>query len=171
MLSTKLAFVAVSACLIAHSAAYSAEPSGCDMFAWPLAKEQELLRQAQPGPVAGTEINRDAQQAILLKLTSIAEAKLPVPPERAPKNASSFAGFVQFDGAHTGGVYKVSLSEEAWIDVIQGGRYLKPAAFTGATDCPNIRKSVKFLIRPGPFIIQLSDAPSNNISIVVTLVD
>jgi len=171
MLPARIASVVVSACLIVHSIAYSAEPSGCDKFAWPLTKEQELLRQAQPGAAAGTEIHRDAQQGILLKLASIAEAKLPVPPERAPKNVSSFAGFVQFDDAPKGGTYKVSSSNEAWIDLFQGGRYVKPAAFTGATDCPNIRKSVKFEIGPGPFTIQLSDVPSDNISIVLTPAD
>ena len=167
MRSAKLAPFGICICLIVYPA-YSAEPSGCDKFAWPLAKEQELLRQAQPAPVGGTNLDRNAQRPVSLKLASAAEARLPAPPERAPKNASSFAGLLEFAAARKGGVYKISLSEGAWIDVFQGRRFLKPLAFTGATDCPNIRKSVKFDIGPDPFTIQLSDAPLDNLALVVT---
>ncbi|MFI5010966.1 MAG: hypothetical protein ACHQAY_01330 [Hyphomicrobiales bacterium] len=54
---------------------------------------------------------------------------------------------------------------------MQDAHYLKPVAFTGATDCPHIRKSVKFEIGPGPFTLQVSDAPASSIAIVVTPVE
>ena len=65
----------------------------------------------------------------------------------------------------------MSLSEGAWIDIIQDGHELKPLAFTGATDCANIRKSVKFELGSGPFTLQVSDAPSPSIDIVITPAD
>ena len=41
------------------------------------------------------------------------------------------------------GVYKLTISSESWIDVLEGD-YLHPTAFTGATSCDGARKSVKF---------------------------
>jgi hypothetical protein len=156
---------------LAINPALSAEPSGCDKFAWPLVKEQSLLAKPQPAETIATSFDRNVEQAFSLRLVLAAEARLPNPPERPPKKATAFAGFAQFGATSTGGSYKVSLSEGAWIDVVQEGRYLKPTAFTGATDCPNVRKSVKFDIGPAPFTLQISDAPSDKIAIVVTRAD
>ena len=66
------------------------------------------------------------------------------------------------------GRYKITLSDAGWIDVIQDGQYLKPVAFTGALDCPGLRKSVEFDIGPAPFTLQLSDVPAPTISVVLT---
>jgi hypothetical protein len=158
-------FLLLAAFLIAHPA-LAAEPSGCDKFAWPLEKERQLLGGAQK-PLPGVALDRNAGRAVTIELQPFETAKLPSAPERKPKNKPSWAGFVQFGGA-AAGIYKISLSEGAWIDVVQDAHELKPVAFTGATDCPNIRKSVKFELGPSPFTLQMSDAPSSSIAIVVT---
>ena len=143
---------------------------GCDKFAWPLDKEQQLLGAAQPIQ-DGAELDRDASQAVSVTLAPLEAAKLPVAPERQPRRDSGFAGYVRFGKAPSVGAYKVTLSEGAWIDVVQDDRFLKPTAFTGATDCPHVRKSVKFEIGPAPFTLQLSDSPANAIAVVVTPAD
>jgi hypothetical protein len=97
-----------------------------------------------------------------------AEAKLPVAPERAPKSPTSFAGFVTLPTPSPGGVYKVSLSSEAWIDAVQDGHHVKSTAFSGATGCEGIRKSVKFDLAAAPFAIQFSGVPAASIRIAVT---
>lgn len=145
---------------------FAAEPSGCDKFAWPLEKERQLLGDAKDVP-AGTLINRDAGGAVWIELKPFESVELPSPPTRKPKRTPSFAGFVKF-AAGGNGRYKISLSEGAWIDVVQEGRDLQSVAFTGATDCPNIRKSVKFELGAEPFTLEVSDAPSPDIAIVVT---
>jgi hypothetical protein len=152
------------------SPALAAEPSGCDKFAWPLDKERQLLSEAKPA-LATDALDRDNGRAIRIDLQPWPTAKLPVPPERAPRKTPSWAGFVQIASASGPGRYKISLSEGAWIDIIQDAHNLKPLAFTGATDCPNIRKSVKFELGPGPFTVQVSDAPSRMIAIVITPVE
>lgn len=159
----------LAACLIAHPAG-AAEPSGCDKFAWPLEKEQDLLGKAQAAPV-DIELDRNAARAVTIKLGPLESAGLPSAPERKPKRTPALAGYLQFGKAATAGLYKLSLSEGAWIDVVQDGRYLKPTAFTGATDCPNIRKSVKFELGAAPFTLQVSDAPVTGIAVVVTPVE
>ncbi|MBV8962167.1 MAG: hypothetical protein JOY97_03625, partial [Hyphomicrobiales bacterium] len=87
---------------------------------------------------------------------------------RGPKRTPSWAGVVYYSAASGNGRYKLSLSDGAWIDVIQGAHELKPLAFTGATDCPNIRKSLQFELGPAPFTVEVSDAPSSSIAIVIT---
>ena len=150
--------------------ALAAEPSGCDKFAWPLDKEKQLLSEAKPA-LATEALDRDKGRAISIDLQPWPTAKLPVPPEREPRKTPSWAGFVQFAGASGPSRRKISLSEGAWVDIIQDAHNLKPLAFTGATDCPNIRKSVQFELGSSPFTLQVSDAPSPMIAIVITPVE
>lgn len=75
--------------------AFAAEPSGCDKFAWAITGEQQLLAAPQSVDLAGP-LSRAMTTAIEVPLAASAEAKLAMPPERAPKNAGSFAGMVLF---------------------------------------------------------------------------
>ena len=65
------------------------------------------------------------------------------------------------------GVVQISLSRTAWVDAIQEGRYLKPAAHSGALDCPGIRKIVKFELQQGPVIFQLSGVEANSLALLI----
>jgi hypothetical protein len=159
-------FVLSLAAIFIAPAALAAEPSGCDKFAWPLEKERQMLSEAQEAAL-GSLLDRDGGRAVKIELQPLETAKLVNVPARKPKNTPSFAGYVNF-GAARAGRYKISLSEGAWIDVIQDTHDLKSVAFTGATDCPNIRKSVKFELGADPFTLQVSDAPSPAIAVVVT---
>jgi hypothetical protein len=157
------------AVLFIASPALAAEPSGCDKFAWPLDGEQHLLAEAQLASL-GVILDRDTVRAVRLELQSWGSARLPSAPEHEPKKTPSWAGSVQF-GAAAAGLYKISLSEDAWIDVVQDAHRVKSVAFTGATDCAHIRKSVKFELGPRPFMVQVSDAPSASIAIAITPVE
>ena len=57
---------------------------------------------------------------VTLALVAPSDAKLPTPPERAPKDGT-FAGFARFKAAPKAGLYTVSLSAGAWVDVVQDG--------------------------------------------------
>ena len=103
---------------------------------------------------------------ITLSLVSPADAKLPSPPERAPKDGT-MAGFANFKGAPKAGLYTISLSAGAWVDVVQDGHFLKPKAFSGATDCDGIRKTMKYELAAQPFVLQVSGAKEGAISIAI----
>jgi hypothetical protein len=94
------------------------------------------------------------------------EAKLPSPPERAPKEGT-FAGFAVFKTAPKAGLYTISLSAGAWVDVVQDGRFLKPKATSGATDCDGIRKTMKYEMSASPFVLQVSGNREDSVSIVI----
>jgi hypothetical protein len=163
-----IARLTVAACLVLLSAAPRAEePSGCDKFLWNIAQEQALL--TSPAETSRTDPrDRQMAKAIALDLKPISDADLPLPPERAPRVTNSFASAVSFGPATSRGIFRVSLSAAAWIDVIQKGAYVKSGRFTGAVGCPGIRKSVEFDIGPEPFTVQISGANSPKITFVLT---
>jgi len=103
---------------------------------------------------------------VRLALQPAAEAALPLAPERKPKDGT-FAGFLTVTAPISGGVYTVSLSDYAWLDVIQNGRMLKPVSFSGVTGCANIRKVVKFELSGSQVVIQVSGVTSDSILIAL----
>lgn len=76
------------------------------------------------------------------------------------------AGFTSIKSAKAG-LYTISLSTGAWVDVVQDGHALKPVAFSGATDCSGIRKTVKYELSAQPFVLQVSGAKENSVSIAI----
>src|SRR5580698_2166694 len=75
------------------------EPSGCDKFKWPIERERAALTAPDRIKVAsGGELAALPSTGITLGLQTPAEAKLPSPPERAPKEGT-FAGFTSIKTA------------------------------------------------------------------------
>lgn len=157
---------AVSA-LLGPSHAWAQEPVGCDKFKWDVTRERAALAQASvPKLASGSDLTGALPQTVILDLKLPAEAKLPSPPERAPK-PDTFAGFGTVKNIPANGVYSVSLSAAAWIDVLQNGSLLKPKAFSGVAGCDGIRKTVKFDLVAGPAIIQISGVSEPAIKIAI----
>jgi hypothetical protein len=153
--------------LVAAPAIAAEEPSGCDKFKWNIDHARAALTAPDRAKLtSGSELAALPATGVTLSLIAPADAKLPTPPERAPKEGT-FAGFTKFPSVPKAGSYTVSLSTGAWIDLVQDGHFLKPTAFSGATDCEGIRKTVKFDLSASPFVIQISGARENSISLVV----
>ena len=143
------------------------EPSGCDKFKWNIDHERAALTAPDRVKLAsGGELAALPSTGMTLGLATPAEAKLPTPPERAPKEGT-FAGFASFKAPPKAGIYTVSLSAGGWIDLVQDGHSLKPKAFSGATDCDGIRKTMKYEISASPFVLQISGTRENSISIAI----
>ena len=159
----------VALLMLASASAAAQEPSGCDKFKWPLDKERATLNGTDlPKVNSGERITWPIPFAATISLSKLADAKLPFPPERAPKSPASFAGFVQVSAPPKAATYKITLSAESWLDVVQDGHTVKSSAFSGAAGCEGVRKSVKFELAPQPFTLQLSGAPADSIRIVVS---
>jgi hypothetical protein len=143
------------------------EPSGCDKFKWNIDHERAALTAPDRAKLtSGSELTAMPSTGVILSLVKPADAKLPTSPERAPKDGT-FAGFTSFKTAPKAGVYTISLSSGAWIDVSQDGHFLKPKAFSGATDCDGIRKTMKYELSAKPFHLQVSGAKEDSISIAI----
>jgi hypothetical protein len=143
------------------------EPSGCDKFKWNIDRERAALTAPDRVKLAsGAELAAVPSSGMTIALTAPGDAGLPTPPERAPKEGT-FAGFTTFKSAAKAGIYTISLSSGGWVDVVQGGNFLKPKAFSGATDCDGIRKTMKYEISASPFVLQISGTKEDSISIAI----
>lgn len=147
--------------------AVAAEPSGCDKFKWPIGRERAALSSSERTVlVSGASVITPLPVTATLTLRPSADAGLPSPPERAAA-AGTFAGYLSVETARPAGTYSISLSAGAWIDVVQERSYLKPKAFSGATDCAGIRKTMKFDLTASPFVVQVSGVKESTITLAI----
>jgi hypothetical protein len=154
---------------VSAAPALAQEPSGCDKFKWPLDKERATLTGSDlPKLASGSRVSWPLPFATTLTLLPSAEVKLPVAPERVPKSSDTFSGFIEAPAPAQSGVYKITLSSEGWIDVVQNGQRLKSITATGATGCEGVRKSVKFPLAAAPFTVQLSGINVNSVGIAIS---
>jgi hypothetical protein len=159
--------VAALLLLTAAPAWAAEEPSGCDKFKWPIERERAALTAPDRAKLSsGNELAALPSSGITLALVAPPDAKLPTPPERAPKEGT-FAGFASFKTAPKAGLYTISLSAGGWVDVVQDGHFVKPKAFSGATDCDGIRKTMKYELSASPFVLQVSGTRENAVSIAI----
>jgi hypothetical protein len=158
--------LALVALLIA-APAFAQEPVGCDKFKWPLDRERALLASAAP-IASGSEMTQPLTAAVKVTLVPFADAQLPTAPSRAPKSPGSYAGYVRASALPKPGTYRITLSEGAWITVIQDGHEVKSGTFSGATGCDGVRKSVKFELTAAPFVIEVSGTKAQAVAVAVT---
>ncbi len=160
-------YLLVAYVLVAMPAWAAEDPSGCDKFKWPIDRERAALTAPDRAKLAsGAELSALPATGVTLALMTPADAKLPSPPERAPKDGT-FAGFASMKATPKAGIYTISLSAYSWVDVVQEGHFLKPKAFSGATDCDGIRKTMKYELSDKPFVLQVSGTKENSISIAI----
>jgi len=160
-------FILALLLLAAAPARAAEEPSGCDKFKWNIDREKAALTAPDRQKLAsGNAVASLSPSGMTLALNTVDSAKLPSSPERAPKEGT-FAGFLSFNAPPKPGVYTVSLSAGAWVDLVQDGHALKPKGFSGATDCDGIRKTMKYELAAQPFLLQVSGAKESAISIAI----
>lgn len=153
----RLLAVAWLGCALLHPAR-AADERACD-FDWSLVRERGLFEAPDLSsiPSGGSMPARADGSAAALNLKPAADIAFVFPPERQPE-ARSFAGVVR-TSVDTTGLYQVTLSDEAWIDVSQDGKTaLSPVAHTGRRACAGLRKSLRFRLQAGPVTIQISNA-------------
>lgn len=80
--------------------------------------------------------------------------------------ADTFSGWLTLADIKPG-LYQISVSQNAWIDVAQSGAVLHSKAFTGARECKVLHKSVRFEIGSGPLTIEISGAPAKTVLLTV----
>jgi hypothetical protein len=146
----------------------AAEDTGCGNFAWPLTHERVQFAAAdKPRVAAGTEFVAIPANAIVLSLQPAAQATFVLPPERKQKSENWFGGVLRFSASEKSGVYQVTLSDEAWVDIVQDGRYARSIGSTGRGDCTGLRKSIRFELNAAPFVLQLSGVATATIVLAI----
>ncbi|HMK91134.1 MAG TPA: hypothetical protein VK446_16065 [Methylocystis sp.] len=141
-------------------------PPDCQSFDWPLEREGAWF--AAPNlPTIESGGQASTNGAVAIRLRPNDEVGFATPPERAPKAPGSFGAKLDVAAPAKPGLYQITLSDDAWIDVVQGGARLKSAAFTGRKACPGLRKSVRFELKGTPFTIQVSGAATDRLKLAV----
>ncbi len=145
--------------IVVAGAAAKADDAACAKFKWPVAEERAWFAKT---PLAeakvGASLPAPPQGAIAVPLAPSSGVKFALPPARKAKGETDNGAIVTIAELPRAGRYQVTLSAEAWIDVIQGGAPVASVDFSGVKDCPGVRKSVRFDLKPGPVVVQLSGA-------------
>jgi hypothetical protein len=130
----------------------------------------ELAGWSQQAPLAAGRDGRGAGvvgvgRAVALKLQPAASVGLVTPSLKEPA-AGSYAGLVRFEVAQAGR-YRVALGGGAWVDVVANGSAQETAAHGHGPACTGIRKTVDFDLKPGRYLIQLKDAKTATLPLMV----
>lgn len=150
--------------LLGSSLAWADDPTGCDKFKWSIDRERTALA-ASGLPALNSGKAASLPLTAIVGLQPLADAGMPKAPERVQK-PDTFAGFLNV-GSLTAGKYTVTVSDYAWVDVVQNGSYLKAADHSSIRGCDGVRKSMKFDLAAGDAVIQLSGVAGNAIKMAV----
>lgn len=144
----------------------------CKGFDWPLEAEQEWFAAADIAVVhSAAKQPLTPGRGFTLKLRPVADSAFPVAPSRPDKAGSGYGGFVAFESVPKAGEVQVTLSSEGWIDIVQNGATLTATARTRDRGCATIRKSVRFPLAAGPFILMVGGSPDETIRVAVRPLD
>ena len=132
----------------------------CEHFKWSVARELGWF--AAPSPPRDGHVAPGAGYA----LTLAKDVTLPVAPQRAPK-PGSFAAVLAAPKLAPG-LYQITLSAEAWVDVAQNGKLVKSSDFSGQRDCAGVRKSVRFPLGDGAATIEISNAGADKLLFAIS---
>jgi hypothetical protein len=146
---------------------HAQDKPACEQFGWSIKREQALFSAPGLGLAASGSKRDSIESGVALELQPQASMAFVLPPERQPKSTDSFGGVISFANVPKAGLYQITLSAEAWIDVIQDGQALKSTAHSGKRGCADVRKSVRFVLQPGALTIQLSGAAEKTVKLAV----
>ncbi|MBX9934280.1 MAG: hypothetical protein K2Y56_22650 [Methylobacterium sp.] len=145
--------------------AQGADP--CGAFDWSIRREQAWFSAAGlPHLPSGATLPVEMPGATL-DLSAEAQARLPIGPSREPK-PDTRGGVLHVPAPVTPGLYQITLSENAWIDVSQDGTTIRaPLATTMRPGCDGVAKSLRFQLGTQPVLILVSGAGKETIKIAV----
>jgi hypothetical protein len=146
----------------------AAADNGCEKFAWSLARERAaFVAPDKTMFAAGETLASLPAGALVIRLQPGAQASFEMPPERKPRTEQWHGGMVRLPALAKPGIYQITLSDDAWIDVIQNGRYARAVGSTGRSDCPGVRKSVRLDLDASPVVLQVSGVVGDTIAVTI----
>jgi len=105
-------------------------------------------------------------QAATVTLHPGNDVRFVIAPEK-PGAAGSYGGMLSLD-VRDAGTYQVALSAGAWLDMVQDGSSVPSTGHEHGGQCPGLRKTVTFPLKPGRHVIQLSGNREDTIRVVVS---
>ena len=140
------------------------DASGCAKFKWPVDRERSAFGTPGLQVIEAGKPLPGIMDPAIVRLKPVAEAGFERPPGRKPKDGT-FGVAIRTPPLAVSGTYQVTISDDAWIDVIQNGRELRSFGVSAERDCPNVRKSVRFSLGAGQATVQISGAAADSIKV------
>jgi hypothetical protein len=165
------AFAIAAALIATASIAQAQEKPPCDQFAWPLDQERAWFQGSHETISSGKSFEKLGDGAFIVELAPADAVAYVMSPESPPKQGQPNGAILTFGGVAQSGSYQVTLSDEAWIDMVQNNAYRPSTGHTGVHGCQGLRKSVRFDLEQGPLAIQISGATSAKIGLAVRHLD
>jgi hypothetical protein len=143
----------------------------CGTFSWDVHQERALFatqaEEQRTGTAAASAPMIALDKLYRLSLARQKQVAFAVPPGKKGRANGGYAGLVRLH-VDAGGLYRVALSGRFWIDVVEQGRLVASADFTGAHGCGAPRKIVLYRLSPGDILLQVSGGASPQTELTVT---
>ncbi len=140
-----------------------AAAAGCDAGKWPLSAIQTRFSGTLPALASG-----DALPAlgapVLVNLSAQGDVTFLHAPGRAAKANPAYAALIKL-GAEPAATYQVTVSEGAWVDMVENGELVRQSGYVRRKDCPGVDKSIRFKSDGGALTIQISGAYAKTIKV------
>jgi hypothetical protein len=156
--------------LLALVAGYGASASGglaagagCDAGKWPLSSIQTHFGGTLPSLSSGDSLPA-LGAPVLVNLSAQGDVTFPHAPGRPPKANPAYAAVLKL-GAEPAATYQITLSDGAWVDLIENGESVKQTGYVRRRDCPGVDKSIRFKTNGGPLAVQISGAYAKTIKV------
>lgn len=146
--------------------------NSCSGYAWNVSRETALFQQ-KPSNVslalsAGHAPRLHLDHLYRLALVPQAQVRFAHPPGKTMLASGDYAGIAWFE-VPASGIYRVSIDQSFWIDVVHDGKLAKTVDFTGDRHCAGPRKIVKFRLVAGAHLyLQLSGSPVHSLRLTLT---
>jgi hypothetical protein len=141
----------------------------CNQFKWNISNELAWFSN-NPAPVASGGRIPSFEAGYVVTLAKLNATKFDVQPARMP-SADTFAAVLELPTIEKSESFQVTLSDEAWIDIVQNGTSINSTDFSGQKDCSGVRKTVRFRLEKGSATLQLSNASKDSLKVAVRPVE
>jgi hypothetical protein len=165
MRAVPLAGVVACVLPILAAAEAAAQDESCRNFSWSMGHSIDLFDEPLPTVQSSQALPKEGAFALALK--PVAEVLYLLPPERG--SDSGLGGIVTIESIPAGR-YQIALSDNAWVDAIQGNAHLPALSFGRTRECPGVVRSIEVEVKGEPLILQLGGAHIRRINIAVVRV-
>jgi hypothetical protein len=155
--------LALGAAYAAGASSALAAGAGCDAGKWPLSAIQTHFGGTLPSLSSGDSLPA-LGAPVLVNLSAQSEVTFPHAPGRPPKANPAYAAVLKL-GAEPAATYQITVSDGAWVDLIENGEPVKQSGYVRRRDCPGVDKSIRFKTNGGPLAIQISGAYAKTIKV------
>lgn len=144
----------------------------CAAFSWDVRHEHDLFGK-QPVDLASGKASGDApvltpDRLYELELRAQPEVSFSAPPSRTWPEEATYAGLARLT-VDTAGIYRFSLDQPAWVDVVVNGAVLQSRGTQGRVGCSAPYKVVEFALPAGkPLVLEFSASVTPAIRISVS---